>query len=312
MDLISSRNNPKIKQVRSLKERKARLASGLAVVEGIFPVGEAVAAAQAGRISIDSIFYAPQLLKSVFASGLVTGQAAQGVPCFATSEEVFASIADKDNPQGILALVKPVSHSLEALNPQNAPWCVALVSPQDPGNVGTVLRTLDAVGADCLLLLESGLDAYQPGVVRASMGMVFWKPVVNASFTEFASWRRGHGYRLYGTSAHAQEDYRRVNYRKPCIPAPGQRAGRIDRRPAPRLRHLDQPADGRAGNVAQPGGCCGGDAVCNVGRDGGQAGLNRQFIVINDPVNCFARSQFMSIRADYLSCKDELWIFTFH
>jgi TrmH family RNA methyltransferase len=217
MDLISSRNNPKIKQVRSLKERKARLASGLAVVEGIFPVGEAVAAAQAGRISIDCIFYAPQLLKSVFASGLVTGQAAQGVPCFATSEEVFASIADKDNPQGILALVKPVSYSLDTLNPQNAPWCVALVSPQDPGNVGTVLRTLDAVDADCLLLLESGLDAYQPGVVRASMGIVFWKPVVNASFTEFASWRRGHGYRLYGTSAHAQEDYRRVAYRKPCI-----------------------------------------------------------------------------------------------
>ena len=109
------------------------------------------------------------------------------------------------------------SHSLEALNPQNAPWCVALVSPQDPGNVGTVLRTLDAVGAACLLLLESGLDAYQPGVVRASMGMVFWKPVVNASFAEFVSWRRGHGYRLYGTSAHAQEDYRRVAYQKPGI-----------------------------------------------------------------------------------------------
>jgi TrmH family RNA methyltransferase len=217
MELISSRNNLKIKQVRSLKERKARQASGLAVVEGIFPVGEAVAAAQERRVSIESIFYAPQLLKSVFASGLVDGQASQGVPCYATSEDVFTSLADKDNPQGILAVVRPASHSLEALNPQNASWNVALISPQDPGNVGAVLRTLDAVGADGLLLLESGLDPYQPGIVRASMGMVFWKPVVSASFTEFISWARAHAYHLYGTSARGRVDYRRVEYQEPCV-----------------------------------------------------------------------------------------------
>lgn len=217
MELISSRNNAKIKQVRSLKERKARQASGLAVVEGIFPVGEAVAAAQERRVEVDSIYYAPQLLTSVFASGVVTSQAAQGVPCYATTEEVFASMADKDNPQGILAVVRPANHTLEELNPNIAAWCVALVSPQDPGNVGTVLRTLDAVGASCLLLLESSLDAYQPGVVRASMGLVFWKPVVSASFSEFLSWARGHAYHLYGTSARGQDDYRKVEYRKPCV-----------------------------------------------------------------------------------------------
>jgi TrmH family RNA methyltransferase len=217
MELISSRNNPKIKQVRLLKERKRHQSSGLAVVEGIFPVGEAVAAAQERKVRIESIFYAPGLLKSAFASSLVEGQASQGVSCYATSEDVFASIAEKDNPQGILAVVRPVSYSLDQLSPQNAPWCVALVTPQDPGNVGTVLRTLDAVGASCLLLLESSLDPYQPGVVRASMGLVFWKPVVSASFTGFTSWAHQHAYRLYGTSAHGHEDYRRVEYRKPCV-----------------------------------------------------------------------------------------------
>jgi RNA methyltransferase, TrmH family len=217
MELISSRNNPKIKHVRALKEHKARQASGLAVVEGIFPVGEAVAAAQERRVSIDSIFYAPQLLKSVFASGLVDGQVSQGVPCYPTSEDVFASIADKDNPQGLLAVVRPTPCSLEELSPENASWCVALVSPQDPGNVGTVLRTLDAVGASCLLLLESNLDPYQPGVVRASMGLVFWTPVVSASFAEFISWARRYAYHLYGTSARGQEDYHRVGFKKPCV-----------------------------------------------------------------------------------------------
>lgn len=217
MELISSRNNPKIKQVRLLKERKERLASGLAVVEGIFPVGEAVAAAQEHRVSVKSIFYAPNLLKSVFASGLVDSLASKGVPCYATSEEVFTSMADKDNPQGILAVVRPASCSLEELSPQNAAWCVALVAPQDPGNVGTVLRTLDAVGAGCLILLENSLDPYQPGVVRASMGLVFWTPVVSASFVDFVAWARRHGYHLYGTSARGQEDYRHVAYQKPCV-----------------------------------------------------------------------------------------------
>jgi TrmH family RNA methyltransferase len=217
MELISSRNNQKIKQVRLLKERKARLASGLAVVEGIFPVGEAVAAAQEHRVGVESIFYSPRLLKSVFASGLVDSLASQGVPCYATSEEVFTSIADKDNPQGILAVVRPVSCSLDELSPQNAPWCVALLAPQDPGNVGTVLRTLDAVGASCLILLENSLDPYQPGVVRASMGLVFWTPVVSASFADFVAWARLHGYHLYGTSARGQEDYRHVAYQKPCV-----------------------------------------------------------------------------------------------
>lgn len=217
MELISSRNNPKIKQVRLLKERKARLASGLAVVEGIFPVGEVVAAAQEHRVGVESIFYSPHLLKSVFANDLVDSLASQGVPCYATSEEVFTSIADKDNPQGILAVVRPVAYSLDELSPQNARWCVALVAPQDPGNVGTVLRTLDAVGASCLIMLENSLDPYQPGVVRASMGLVFWTPVVSASFTEFISWAHGHAYRVYGSSARGHEDYRHVAYQKPCV-----------------------------------------------------------------------------------------------
>ena len=87
---------------------------------------------------------------------------------------------------------------------------MALVSPQDPGNVGTILRTIDAVGADALFLLDGGVDLYHPTCVRASMGTLFWKPVVQAGFDEFISWAKGKGMQLIGTSAHAQTDYREV------------------------------------------------------------------------------------------------------
>ena len=108
--------------------------------------------------------------------------------------------------------------NLADLNPENFPWAVALVDPQDPGNLGTILRTIDAVGASGLLLLDSNIDAYHPGAVRASMGSLFWHPVVHASFAEFELWSRRLGYSVYGTSAHGSLDYRLVEkYKTPRV-----------------------------------------------------------------------------------------------
>jgi RNA methyltransferase, TrmH family len=206
MALISSRNNPKIKLARLLRQRKARQESGLFLVEGIRPVGEAVQA----RAQIDTIFYAPDLLTSSFARDLIQTQEQAGVTCLPTTPEVFAALADKENPQGLLALVHKRERNLADLNPENFPWGVALVAPQDPGNLGTILRTVDAVGASGMLLLDSSVDLYHPSAVRASMGALFWLPSVSAGFSDFAAWSQGHGYCIYGTSAHAQVDYRDV------------------------------------------------------------------------------------------------------
>jgi TrmH family RNA methyltransferase len=221
MDLISSRTNPKIKQIRGLRgrsDRQAQKTPGLVLVEGLHPVGEAVAAAQAGKLELESIIYAPDLLKSDFGLALVRGQSAAGLPCYPVTRQVFESVADKENPQGILAVARPKPYSLEALSPGNFPWGVALVAPQDPGNLGTILRTIDAVGASGLILLDSSVDPYHPSAVRASMGALFWYPLVRAPFDEFTRWARQHGYTIYGTSAHARTDYRDVQgYRRPLI-----------------------------------------------------------------------------------------------
>ncbi|MBF8284673.1 MAG: tRNA/rRNA methyltransferase (SpoU), partial [Anaerolineales bacterium] len=171
MPILTSPGNPKIKQVRALRQRKQRDTTGLFVVEGIHPVGEAVAA------GLEYICYAPDLLASVFARELIEQQSARGVPCYATSAEVFTSIAEKENPQGLLAVVRQQRRTLAELRPENFGWGVALVAPQDPGNVGTILRTVGAAGASGLLLLDGGADPYHPNAVRASMGALFWLPV---------------------------------------------------------------------------------------------------------------------------------------
>lgn len=218
MTVITSRSNPKIKYIRALHQRRKEAYKNAKavsfIVEGIHHVGQAV---EAGA-EIVAIYYAPHLLTSEFAHQLIADETKKGTACIAVSQEVFNSIADKENPQGILAVVRQPRLELAGLGPHNFLWGVALVSPQDPGNVGAILRTVDAVGASGLLLLEDSVDPTHPGAVRASMGAIFWLPVVTASFAEFITWVKSHGYHIYGTSAHSIHDYHLVQaYLKPCI-----------------------------------------------------------------------------------------------
>jgi RNA methyltransferase, TrmH family len=203
-ELITSHSNPLVKQIRALRQRKGRDESDLFLVEGIHHVGEASAA----DWGIETLIYAPDQLTSDFARHLLEEQSQRGIKCAALAPDLFSAIAEKDNPQGIMAIVRQRHLSVEDVNRESVNKGVALVSPQDPGNVGTILRTLDATGADGLFLLDGGVDPYHPSAVRASMGTIFWKPIVQDSFEHFAVWERMNGYQLIGASAYAANDYR--------------------------------------------------------------------------------------------------------
>jgi len=206
--LITSLTNPLVKQARALRQKKARLESRLFLVEGIHHVGEAVDAGW----EVESILYAPELLTSNFARDLISRLGTKPQP---VSAQVMESLADKENPQGILAMVRQKQSRLENL--QAVRSGVALVSPQDPGNVGTILRTMDAVGADTLFLLDGGVELYHPTVVRSSMGTIFWKPIIQTSFDKFVQWARIRQYQLIGTSAHGDVDYQTLIPKIPWV-----------------------------------------------------------------------------------------------
>jgi TrmH family RNA methyltransferase len=206
--LITSLSNPLIKQARALHQKKARLESGLFLVEGIHHVGEAV---EAGW-KIESILYAPELLTSKFARDLVSRLEMRAQPI---SAQVMESLAGKENPQGILAIACQKQARVE--NIKGLRSGVALVAPQDPGNVGTILRTMDAVGIDVLFLLDGGVELYHPTVVRSSMGTLFWKSIIQTSFTEFVDWARQGSVQLIGTSAHGDVDYQTLIPKAPWI-----------------------------------------------------------------------------------------------
>ena len=212
--LITSLSNPLIKQARSLHQKKARTESGLFLVEGIHHVGEAI---EAGW-DVDAILYAPDLLTSNFAKELLSRHSSESQP---VSVQVMESLSGKENPQGILAVVRQKETQFSELaSPKRS---VALVSPQDPGNVGTILRTLDAVGASALFLLDSqekassSVELYHPTVIRASMGTIFWKPVIRSSFEHFIQWAQKGGHQLIGTSARGDVDYQTLIPNPPWV-----------------------------------------------------------------------------------------------
>jgi TrmH family RNA methyltransferase len=206
--VIVSLNNEQVKRARSLRQKKSRVETGLFLVEGIHHIGGAVDSGW----DVETIFYAPELLSSKFANELISRLPSK---VQSVSSAVIASLAEKDNPQGIVAVVRQKQAQFSnTLIPKSA---VAIVSPQDPGNVGAILRTMDAVGTGALFLLDGGVELYHPTVIRSSMGALFWKPVIQTSFAEFIAWARVERFHLIGASARGDVECRTLVPQSPWI-----------------------------------------------------------------------------------------------
>jgi TrmH family RNA methyltransferase len=257
IETYTSPANPKIKLIRALRQRKQRDETGLFVVEGIRHVTDAAYRdAEAASAGVEAgwlvyLCYCPDLLTSDFALELIQKQRKLGIPSYAVSADTFESLAEKENPQGILAVARQHHGKLDHLTPDNFPWGVALVSPQDPGNIGAILRTIDAVGASGLLLLDSSADPYHPGAVRASMGALFWYPVITATFDEFLRWAQKYAYHLYGTSARGSVPANEVSsYANPAILLMGsEREGLAEQQRAACEMLIGLPMRGRVSSL---------------------------------------------------------------
>ncbi len=204
MNLITSRQNPLVRRARALRQARERRKQGLFLVEGIFHVGEALAAGW----QVETLFYAPALLRSAFAKRLIDDFAARGGMVRALDAGVFATLTEREHPQGIAAVVRQRLADWQSLPRQAPQRAVALVQPQDPGNVGTILRTLDAVGGEALFLLDGGVDLFHPTLVRASMGALFWLRVYTATTADFFRAASQMKAWVVGTSAHATTSWR--------------------------------------------------------------------------------------------------------
>lgn len=164
MNTITSTSNSHIKQIRKLQERKERQKSGLFYAEGIRIVAEAVQQ----NAAIETLVVAPELLNSSFCQQIIEAARSKGVSILEVSSDIFKSIAMKEGPQGIAAVIRQQWAELETSQTYSS-W-VALDAVQNPGNLGTILRTAQATRVDAVLLTPGCTDPYAPKVVRAGMG----------------------------------------------------------------------------------------------------------------------------------------------
>lgn len=211
--IISSHSNPNVKLVRSLRQRKERDKNKLFFIEGLRLVGEAVQM----QAEIETLVVAPQLLNSTFGQELIEDQRQQGTSLLEVTPDVFESLSVKEGPQGIGAVMRQRWETLDTLEFGDGLCWVALESPQDPGNVGTIMRTGDAVNTNGLILLDNATDPYDPAALRASMGAIFSQRLIKASFAEFVTWVRKYGYNVVGTSDKGSVDYQETAYSAPLV-----------------------------------------------------------------------------------------------
>jgi TrmH family RNA methyltransferase len=211
MPIISSTQNPHIKRIRALRLRKERERTQCFFVEGLQSLIEATQF----EAPIETLVVAPELLASQRARALVAQQIARGVACLEVTADVFDTLAAKDVAQGVAAIVRQRWCGLAGIRPDPQSCWVALDSIQYPGNLGTILRTCDAIGGAGVILLGPTSDPYDPAAVRASVGAIFSQQLVRAGVAEFADWKRERHVMVAGTSPAAAVDYRTVAYQPP-------------------------------------------------------------------------------------------------
>jgi RNA methyltransferase, TrmH family len=197
---ITSTANPMLKRIRRLRSRKHREREGAFFVEGIQSVFQAVR----NDADIEVIVFAPDLLRSDRATRMVLGRQEHGARVVTVSPEAFQSIAERENPSGLGAIVKTHAATLPQLRVTPDSVFVALDHVEKPGNVGSIIRSVDGAGADGVIVIGDSTDPYHPTSVKASMGTLFSVPVTTApTVDDVLEWADQSGLHTVGTSAHA-------------------------------------------------------------------------------------------------------------
>jgi TrmH family RNA methyltransferase len=210
---ITSFSNDTVKQLKSLRDKKARREQGLFLAEGLRIVAEA---RDSGMLPEVLAFSAAGGLHSL-AAEIVTATEAAGGEVIETTPEILAKMSGKENPQVLLGAYRQPRRSLASLDRSAAPLWLAAEKLRDPGNIGTILRTGDAVAAGGLILIDDSADPFSVEAVRASMGAIFTQRIVQVPWATFLSWLRGGPGQLVGTSLQTDNDYLAAAYEQPCF-----------------------------------------------------------------------------------------------
>lgn len=210
---LTSLQNPKVKQVVRWRDRPERDDSQVVLAEGY----RALVRALAGGYPLKEIFVCPEMFPAEkhHEEELLRQWAGRGARLIRVAPAAFAKMCYRDRPEGLLGVGPQIHRGLKDLKHVDNPFYLVAEQIEKPGNLGTIMRSSDAVKVDGLILCDSRTDLFNPNVVRASTGNLFTLPVAEATTQETIPWLKQQGIRILATSPHVDTLYTQVDLTKP-------------------------------------------------------------------------------------------------
>ncbi|NCP18439.1 MAG: RNA methyltransferase [Erythrobacter sp.] len=210
---ITSYSNPTVKALRGLRDKKHRQREGRFLAEGLRLLTDARASGRVPQVLVMSQRRDAHPLLDALERAVEDA----GGDVIETTPDILSKITGKDNPQAVAGAFAEWDTSLAALNRDAAPIWLVAQALRDPGNLGTMLRTADAVGAGGLILIDDCADPFGVEVVRASMGAIFTQQLARARWEDFLPWLREGSGQLVAASLREAVPYRGAPYASPCF-----------------------------------------------------------------------------------------------
>jgi TrmH family RNA methyltransferase len=210
MERITSIQNSRIKNIGLLSAKsKERKEQGLFIVEG----ARELSLALAGNYRLDSVYICPELFEKTDYPEVIHSISPSIL--FEVTTEIFQRIAYREGSDGVLALVKPQSHTLSDLVLPENPFLIVLESVEKPGNLGAILRTADAAKVDAVIVCDPLTDVYNPNVIRSSVGCLFTVQLATASNQETIEFLREKQITSYAAELTATQWYQDTDFTSP-------------------------------------------------------------------------------------------------
>ena len=210
---ITGFSNPTVKALRAFREKKHRKASGRFLAEGLRLLTDARECGHVPETLVLADRRDPHPLLSALEAAVESG----GGEVIETTPDILSKITGKDNPQAVAGVFAEFDTSLGALDRSRSDIWLVAQALRDPGNLGTMLRTGDAIGAGGVVLIDDCADPFSVEAVRASMGAVFTQSIALARWDEFESWLRAGTGQLVAASLRDAQPYRSAPYAAPCF-----------------------------------------------------------------------------------------------
>lgn len=244
---ITSPSNPKIKAINSLFLRKYRKETGLFVAEGLRSVLEGL---DCGVVP-EQLVYSENAEMHEGLQRAIDATSARGGLCLKVGEAVLEKLSRKENPQMVMGIFKQKFGTLNDIDPSNSQLWVALEEVRDPGNLGTIMRTIDGVGATGVILIGQCCDPFSVESVRATMGSIFSVPVVPCTLNEFLDLTVTWPGSVVATALNEKTvDFREADYKKPMILVMGnEQAGITEKLQNAVHQTVKLPMNGRADSL---------------------------------------------------------------